>query len=173
MKKIKLLFGIVLATLSIGCEGPEGLPGRDGLDGQDGVDGARAEVYEQTLNFTFDAANNTWNSEVVSFDDALEGDVYLGFVSLENGLFTSLPASFFDEFGEFQYVYNHDFDTVQFQIIADNDIADLGTDFTQNVLTRIAIIPADLFSESGIDGSIDILSLMDKMNVTASDIILQ
>ncbi|MGD1945268.1 MAG: hypothetical protein ACFB0A_03110 [Croceivirga sp.] len=176
MKKIKVLFGIMLAVLAIGCEGPQGPPGPqgfDGLDGQDGQDAATAEVYEQVLNFTYDDETNTWGSEIVSFNGALESDVYIAYVSLDDGLFTSLPASLFDEFGEFQYVFDHDIDSVQFQIIGDNDLSDLNVSFTDNVVTRIAIIPANLFIDSNLDSKMDILSLMDKISVTEEDIISQ
>lgn len=176
MTRIKVLFGIIVAALAISCEGPTGPPGPPGFDGRDGVDGLdapRAEVYEQVLNFAYDPELNIWSSEVISFDGALAGDVYLGYVSLGDGLFTSLPASFFDEFGEFQYVFDHDFDSVQFQIIGDNDLSTLGIEFTDNVTTRIAIIPAVLFSESDLNSGLDIISLMQKMNINETDIILQ
>ncbi|MEM1259981.1 MAG: hypothetical protein AAGH81_15740 [Bacteroidota bacterium] len=176
MKKIKLLLGIVLVALTLGCEGsdgPPGPPGLDGLDGQDGEDALSAEVYEQTINFSFDSDINTWSSEIISFNGALDGDIYIGYVSLGDGLFTNLPASFFDEFGEFQYVFDHDFDSVQFQIIGDNDLSTLSVDFTDNVTTRIAIIPAELFLNYGLNNSLDIISLMQKMDINETDIILQ
>jgi hypothetical protein len=130
-------------------------------------------VYEQTLNFGYDAELNIWSSEIISFDGALASDVYIGYVSLGDGLFTSMPASFFDEFGEFQYVFDHDFESVQFQIIGDNDLSNLSIEFTDNITTRIAIIPAELFSESNLDSNMDILSLMQKMDLNETDIILQ
>lgn len=170
MQKIKLIFGAIGILLFMSCEGPQGPPGFDGLNG---LDAPRAEVYEQTLNFSYDTETNIWNSEIISFNDALQGDIYLGYVSLGDGLFTSLPASFFDEFGEFQYTFDHDFDTVQFQIIGDNDLSDLGIDFTDNVITRIAIIPADFFSQSNISIGMDINSLMQEINVSETDIIIQ
>ena len=166
MKKLKLILGSALIVLFMSCEGDQGPPGFDGIDGD-------AEVFEQTVNFTFDADTGVWNSEIVSFDGALEGDVYFGFVSLGDGLFTNLPASFFDEFGEFQYVFDHNFDTVQFQIIGDSDLSTLGPEFTNNVVTRIAVIPAELFADSNFSSQFDINSLMNELNLNESDIIIQ
>lgn len=167
MKKIKLLIGIIGLIAALSCEGPPGPPGLDGIDAP------RSEVYEQSVSFTYDPVDNVWNSDIVSFNNALSGDVYLGFVSLGDDIFTSLPASFFDEFGEFQYVYDHDFESVQFQIIGDNDLSNLSLDFTTNVITRIAIIPADLFAESNLDADIDMTSLMEQINLVETDIISQ
>ena len=167
MKKLKLILGTALIVLFMSCEGDQGPPGFDGEDA------LQAEVFEQTVNFTFDTESNTWNSEIVSFDGALEGDVYLGFVSLGTGIFTSLPASFFDDLGEFQYTFDHDFDTVQFQIIGDNDLSTLGTDFTDGVVTRIAVIPAELFADSNFNSELDINSLMQGLDLDESDIIVQ
>jgi hypothetical protein len=167
MRKIKFILGTISALFIMSCEGPQGPPGFDGIDA------LQAEVFEQTLTFTFDAESNTWNSETITFDGALSGDVYLGFVSLGNGVFTSLPASFFDEFGEYQYVFEHDFNNVQFQIIGDNDLSTLDASITNNILTRVAVIPADLFSSSNLVEGMDISSLMTNLNISENDIILQ
>lgn len=167
MRKIKFILSAIIVLSFMACEGPQGPSGLDGLDAP------KAEVYEQTLNFSYDAESNIWDSEVLSFDGALAGDIYLGYISLGDGLFTSLPASFFGEFGEFQYVFDHDFDTVQFQIIGDNDLSSLGLDFTNGVVTRIAIIPADLFASSNLTQQIDISSLMNNLNLNDDDIIIQ
>ena len=70
-------------------------------------------------------------------------------------------------------MYDHDFESVQFQIIGDNDLSNLSLDFTTNVITRIAIIPADLFAESNLDADIDMTSLMEQINLVETDIISQ
>ena len=170
MKKIQILLGIVVIAFAFGCEGPQGPPGRDGFDGEDAQ---RASVFEQTVTFAYDVDNNLWSSEVLSFGNTVNGDVFLAYVSLDDNLFTSLPASFFDEFGEFQYVFDHDMDSVQFQIIGDNDLSTLGVDFTDNVVTRVAIVPGDLVAEFNVNGDMDIISLMKQMNISETDIIFQ
>ncbi|BFP42396.1 hypothetical protein FGF1_32410 [Flavobacteriaceae bacterium GF1] len=176
MKKVKILLGIVVVAIALGCEGPQGPPGRDGVNGANGADGAdaeRASVFEQAVTFAYDVDNNLWSSEVLSFGNTSGGDVFLAYVSLDENLFTSLPASFFDEFGEFQYVFDHDADSVQFQIIGDNDLSDLGVEFTDNIVTRVAIIPGDLVAEFNVNGEMDIISLMKQMNISETDIIFQ
>ena len=167
MKKITIilsLFTLVLAS----CSGSDG---RDGIDGLDGLDAPKPTVFEDRANYTYDTNGNIWTSQIFSFNGSEPGDIYLAYISLNNdGIFTNMPTSIFDDQGEFQYVFDHDFDTVQMQIIGDSDLSGLDAASTTNVLVRVAIIPADLVSSFNQDDFANYDSLMSALNIQESDI---
>ena len=168
MQKIKLILGSFLVLFFISCEGPQGPPGFDGFDGEDAP---LPLVFEETANFTYIPEDNIWVSNTLSFDGVVNGDIFLVFISLSNDLFTPLPASIFDEFGEFQYVFDHDINTVELQIIGDSDLSGLDATSTQNLPTRVAIIPAELVSEFSAENLTSLDQIMSVSGLTQDDII--
>jgi len=168
MSKLRLLFGIFgIAAILLSCEGPEGPPGFDGLNG---ADAPLPQVFEEVVSFVFEADNNIWRSEVLTFDGTVNGDIFQVFISFDPGFYTPLPASVFDEFGEFQYVFDHDLDSVELQIIGDSDLSGLDATSTDNVPIRVAIIPAELNSEFVGLETMDFESLMSTLNLGTNDI---
>ena len=166
MKKFNLILGAFITLFLLACEGPQGPPGFDGIQGppgRDGLDAPLPSVFEENVNFTYDINNNVWISDIFSYTNIVDGDIFLVYISLADGLYTPLPASIFDEFGEFQYVFDHDINSVELQIIGDNDLSTLGSFNTQNIPTRVAIIPADLIS--GLSSK-DLMSLDKVMSIT-------
>ena len=170
MKKIKLILGALLVLIISSCDGPQGPPGFDGFDGMDGEDGLSASVFEENVSFTFFEDDNVWVSNTLTFDGVINGDVFLVFISLGDNLFTPLPASIFDEFGEFQYIFDHDIDSVQLQIIGDSDLSGLDAASTENILTRVAIIPAELVSEFNAENITSLEQIMSLSGLTNDDI---
>ncbi|WP_343486738.1 hypothetical protein [Allomuricauda sp. d1] len=166
-------FKTVLAALFIitafACEGPQGPPGPPGLDGLDGAD-TIATVFQESVSFEYLTEANTWVSDILSYDGVLEGDVFLVYISFGNDLYTPLPASVFDEFGEFQYVFDHDINTVELQIIGDSDLSGLDAASTQNIPVRVAIIPADFRSEFNAQDFISLEKVMDISGLDVNDI---
>ena len=164
MKKITFilsLFAVVLTSCS----------GSDGRDGLDGLDAPKPTVFEDRANYTYDANTNSWTSQLFTFNGSEAGDIYLAYISLNNdNLFTNMPTSIFDDQGEFQYVFDHDFDTVEMQIIGDSDLSGLDNASTKNGKVRIAIIPADLAKAFNKDDFANYDSLMAALNVQESDI---
>ena len=171
MSKLRLLFGIFgIAALILSCEGPQGPPGFDGLDGLDGLDAPIPQVFEEVVTFVYEAENNIWRSEVLTYEGTVNGDIFQVFISFDAGFFTPLPASVFDEFGEFQYVFDHDVNSVELQIIGDSDLSGLDAASTNNVPIRVAIIPAEL--RSGLVGleTMDFETLMSTLDLDGGDI---
>lgn len=168
MSKLRLLFGILgIAVFVLSCEGPEGPPGFDGLDG---LDAPIPQVFEEVVTFVYEAENNIWRSEVLTFEGTVNGDIFQVFISFDAGFYTPLPASVFDEFGEFQYVFDHDVNSVELQIIGDSDLSGLDAASTNNVPIRVAIIPAELRSELVGLESMDFQTLMSTLDLDGGDI---
>lgn len=150
MKKLLTLFSLfaIVLTACEGDPGPPGPPGADGLPGQDGIT-TIASVYEETADFIYDGTDNVWLSQEFGYDGVLDGDVILVYLDLGNGLWTNLPVSYFDDAGEFQYVYDFDYasGTALISIIGDSDLSTLDAFYTDGVPIRIAFIPAELFAK--------------------------
>ncbi|UII76337.1 hypothetical protein LV716_00675 [Flagellimonas sp. HMM57] len=171
MNKFNVLIGALLILFTVSCEGPEGPPGFDGRDGEDGLDAPLTEVFEETANFSYNAEGNIWRSNQLSYQILGNNDVvFLVYISLENGFYTPLPASVFDEFGEFQYIFDHTFDTVELQIIGDNDLSTLEAADTQNIPVRVVIIPADIIATMTAEQLSNINAMMNLKDVNIQDI---
>ena len=89
MKKIKLLFGIVIAALVVSCEGPAGPPGFDGLDGLDGLDGQDGinilgQAIEIEGTFSFDN-NYSIFYEFPQTVEVFESDLVLVYLTMGSG----------------------------------------------------------------------------------------
>lgn len=163
---MKKIFGLLtlLTLVFTACEGDPGPPGPAGPAGPETL----ATVFEETANFEYDAENNIWLSEIFEYNGTLDGDVFLVYLDLDNGLWTNLPASYFDDQGEFQYVFDHDISTVQVSIIGDSDLSTLSDFYISNVPIRVAIIPSDLISSY--ETAPDFQTLMGLLEISESDI---
>lgn len=176
MKKLLTLFTILAIGLTA-CEGPEGPPGPpgyDGIDGQDGADGVVVPtVYEETADFNFDADGNVWTSQEFGYNGVLDGDIIIVYLNLGDNLWTNLPVSYFDDQGEFQYVYDFDYvsGTALISIIGDSDLSTLDDFYTVGVPIRIALIPSDLISQFNKTPSLS--ELMNTLDIKESDIQLR
>ena len=51
MKRLGLLFGLIISVINLSCEGPTGPPGPPGLDGLDGIN-ILGQVYDIVVDFT-------------------------------------------------------------------------------------------------------------------------
>ncbi|WP_350287039.1 hypothetical protein [uncultured Croceitalea sp.] len=173
MNKIKSFFGIVFIALAFACEGPQGPSGFDGRDGEDGLDAPLTQVFQETVDFTYDIDNNIWRSNLLTYDGVVNGDVYLVYISFENGFYTPLPASVFDEFGEFQYIFDHDVTSVELQIIGDSDLSGLDLASTEGIPVRVVILPAELRAELSNVDVMNFESLMFKTGLDQGDIQLR
>ena len=162
MQKIKLILGTALVLFFMSCEGPEGPPG---------LDAELPAVFEENATFSYIAEDNIWVSNLLTFNGTFDGDIFLVFISLQDGLFTPLPASIFDEFGEFQYVFDYNIDSVELQIIGDSDLSGLDAASTVNIPTRVAIIPAELISEFSATDLLSVDQIMSIGGLSEDDII--
>ncbi|MEN1784846.1 MAG: hypothetical protein AAGF77_06855 [Bacteroidota bacterium] len=167
---MKLLLGIALATFLMACEGPEGIPGPPGLDGLDGLDAPLPSVFQENVSFSFDIDSNTWFSNTLSYTGVADGDIFLVYISLGGGLYTPLPASFFDEFGEYQYVFDHDINSVELQIIGDSDLGGLDLASTENLPVRVAIMPANLIGQFSDSDLLNLDTVLEISGMSTEDI---
>ncbi|MEO1010744.1 MAG: collagen-like protein [Bacteroidota bacterium] len=163
MKKAALVFGTLITLFFISCEGPQGPPGfdgRDGLNGLDGLDGEPgilAQVFEvDGVDFAYNPGANI-HETIITFGEhtdfeTLVGDAVLVYifdqvVEFEDGStedsWILIPQNFFLNEGIIQYVPSHTSADVNIFIEGEFDLSGLDTDFTQNQLFRIVILPRD------------------------------
>lgn len=181
MKKIKVLFGIILAALAISCEGPAGPPGPPGFDGRDGANGMDGQdaVFGTVLEIegSFSPTNNysifyefPQTVEVFESDAVL---VYLLWDQAENpdggdpiDIWRLLPQTRILDQGLLQYNYDHTFLDVTIFLESDFDLGTLLPGDTDNQIFRIAVVPASF----GTDASIDLTNLDSVMDAMKFDV---
>ena len=142
MKRILSLIS-VFALLLTSCEGPQGPPGFDGFDGQDGGL-IVSSAFE--IEIDFNAANDYSAIEAYGFD-VFPYDVTLVYILWdtidEQDIWRLLPQTV--EFEDGTLVYNYDFTQtdVSFFLEGTTDIDNLGSEWTQNQIFRVVVVPAD------------------------------
>jgi len=144
MKKIFLFLAVAVMALQ-GCDGPEGPAGPTGYS-------AEAQVYE-TIPIDFLTPSfgvfYTFPQAILASDHVL---VYR-LSAIDNGadVWRLLPQSFYFADGTFDFGYNYDF--TQFDVnlfIEGNDLSTLGTQFTQDQIFRIVVVPG-YFARSSVE----------------------
>lgn len=163
MKKIFGFLGIFALVLT-GCSG------EDGRDGLDGLNAKLPNVFEETVNFEYNVDDNNWISETLTYDNTVNGDIFLVYLNVGGDVFSPLPISFFDEEGTFQYEYNHNASSVQLTIEGNNDLSNLSANRTDNKLVRVAIIPAALAQDLSTEDLLSFNTVMNKLNLSEADI---
>ena len=163
MKKIFGFIGIFALVLS-GCSAEDG---RDGLDGQDAQ---LPNVFQETVTYEYNQVDNNWVSETLGYDGTVNGDIFLVYLSIGDGVYSPMPISFFDEQGTFQYEFNHDAASIQLTIEGNNDLSNLSANRTDNKLIRVAIIPAALSQDFSTEDLSSFDTVMSKLNLSDSDI---
>lgn len=145
MKKIaSLLF--VLAISLTACTGDQGPPGPPGPPGFDGADGGIVTASAFEIDVNFNAANNYSFTENYGFE-VLVSDVTLVYILWEtsNGvdIWRMLPQTV--RFDDGDLVYNFDFTQtdVRFFLDGTTDFSKLSSDWTQNQVFRVVVVPAD------------------------------
>lgn len=176
MNRIKMIFGIVIAALTLSCEGPPGFDGRDGLDGLDGLDGVNILGKVVEVEGTFEAANDysiffEFPQEVEVFESDLVL-VYLLFEQTDDpdggepiDVWRLLPQTRILDQGLLQYNYDHSFLDVTIFLESDFDLSTLPAGDTDNQIFRIAVVPA----EFGTDSNIDTTNLTSVMSALQTD----
>ncbi len=140
MKKFLSLFVTVL--LFISCEGPAGPPGPPGLPGEEVI--FLASAFEIEVDFT--AQNGYSIVEPYGFE-VFPSDVTLVYIQWDSAggqpIWRLLPQIV--EFQEGQLQYNFDFTRDDVSIFLDGtiDFGLLGSEWTQNQVFRVVVIPAD------------------------------
>lgn len=168
MKNIFLFLAFSSTILLSSCTGDRGPAGQDG-----GV--YLGQVFEKTVNFQFDAVNNSFYTSPTSFPVTVyESDAILvyRFVTADNGkdVWTQLPQSIFyySEDGTsdvFQFNFNHTFVDVQFTLEGNFDLSTVGTAYTDNQTFRVAVVPSEYANSD-----LSMEDLMYIMNVEESEV---
>ncbi len=162
MKKLSLLFTLCAFVLLSSCEGPQGPPGANGYDNL-------AQVFEATANFN---PGNSY-SRLVTFPSDIvvyESDIVLVYlleevVDGEIDVWSQLPQTYFLDQGTLLYTFDHTFLDVNIFLDANFNLNTLGSDYTDNQIFRIAILPAE-YANSNL--SMD--ELMSNIQIETSDI---
>jgi len=163
MKKLSLflLFSVVLF---ISCEGPQGPPGFDGFDGFDGADGLIGTIFEVEATFAPDGYEYLVDIPVAIevFDTDIVMAYVLSGVDNDVDIWEPLPQTLFFGNEILLYGFDHTLTDVRFFLDGTIDLNSLDALFTDNIVFRVAVIPA-AFAES-IDVS-NINEVMDAMQL--------
>ena len=152
---LSLLF--ISTLLFTSCEGVQGPPGFDGVDG---LDGGLIVSSAFEIEVDFNLANNYEIIEPYGFD-VFEYDVTLVYVLWETAdgqdIWRLVPQSV--EFIDGTLTYNYDFTQNDVRVFLDGttDFNLLSSEWTQNQIFRVVVIPAD--NVDGLDFS-DINAVM-------------
>lgn len=189
MKKTTLVLGAFLTLFFVACEGPAGPPGLDGFDGQDGQPGLdgepgiEAQVFEvEGVNFDYSAADNLFETILVFEDftsfEVLKEDAILvyrfdGLVDFQDGSSEDswglIPQNFFLAEGTMQYVPSHTLLDVSILIDGNFDLSTLSTDFTDDQIFRVVIIPGVVAESAKVDQS-NISAVMSSLGLEEKDV---
>ncbi|PHS64123.1 MAG: hypothetical protein COB12_08285 [Flavobacterium sp.] len=161
MKNLFLLLAISFTFLISSCEGPQGPPGPPG-------DSLLGKVFEANITFTI---GNDF-SRLIEFPDDIivyESDVVLVYLleDVVNGVdvWSQLPQTYFLEQGTLLYTFDHTFLDVNIFLDANFNLNSLVSDFTDDQVFRIAVLPAEY---ANADLSMD--ELMSNFQIETSDI---
>ncbi|MCF6222769.1 MAG: collagen-like protein [Flavobacteriaceae bacterium] len=149
MKKLITLLTIS-SILFISCQGEMGPPGRDG---QDGVN-ILGQVFETVVSF--DTSNDfEVLVEIPNQIEVFDSDVLLGYilVGVDNGvdIWEPLPQTLFLGSDSLIYGFNYTFADVVFFMDATFPLEELDSDFTQDIVFRVAVIPADIAKDINVN----------------------
>ena len=168
MKKLFTLFiaiggSVLISTFLSSCEGPAGPPGPIGPPGPAGADGLIGSVFEAEIDFT---SGNDY-SGIVAFPgsiDVYDSDVVVAYIlsAVDNGtdIWEPLPQTLFLGNDILLYGYDHTSSDIRFFLDGTVNLDDLGGFYTDGVIFRIAIIPADFAGEIDVNNLEDVLSAM-------------
>jgi len=173
MKKITTLLSL-LVVLFISCEGEPGPPGFDGFDGidgqngQDGADGLIGSIFEANITFT---PENDFQ-EVVDIPASInifDNDVVIAYILTgeDNGndIWEPLPQTLF--FGSDILLYGYDYTITNIRFLLDGtiDFNSLEPLYTDNVIFRIAVIPAEAATKIDTSNFNEVMSTLNVKNI--------
>jgi len=162
MKNLLLLLAISTTLIFSSCEGPSGPPGPPG-------DTLLGLVFEANINFN----EGNGYSRLVTFPSNVtvyESDVVLvylleGVTDGDIDIWSQLPQTYFLNQGTLLYTFDHTFLDVNIFLDANFNLNTLGSDFTNNQIFRIAILPAEYAS-----ANLTMDELMSNLQIDTTDI---
>ena len=159
MKKLFTPLALFFTIFITSCTGPAGPPGYDNL----------GKVFETTINFnqgngyarlvTFPSDIVVYESDVVMvymLEEVVDGDI---------DVWSQLPQTYFLNQGTLLYTFDHTFLDVNIFLDANFNLNTLGSNYTDNQVFRIAILPAEYGTSN-----LSMNELMNNLNIEDSDI---
>lgn len=145
MKKLLILF-LAIPLFLVSCVSEPGPPGPPGQDGLDGIN-ILGQIFEVTVDFN---SNDNFSvvvdipSEIEVFDTDIVMTYVLTDVIDGVDVWEPLPQTLF--FGDeiLLYGYNYTFFDVELFLDGTVDLNSLPSEFTQDIVFRVAVIPADM-----------------------------
>ena len=151
MKNISIVILLFVGILT-SCEGdigPQGPPGYDGFDGADGADGLIGSIFEVEADFTPDSYE--FFVDIPASIEVYDTDVVMAYIlsGVDNDvdIWEPLPQTLFFGNEILLYGYDYTFFDVRFFLDGTINLNSLDPLYTDNIIFRIAVIPAD-FAES-------------------------
>jgi hypothetical protein len=151
MKNISIVVLLFVGILT-SCEGdigPQGPPGYDGFDGADGADGLIGSIFEVEADFTPDSYE--FFVDIPASIEVYDTDVVMAYIlsGVDNDvdIWEPLPQTLFFGNEILLYGYDYTFFDVRFFLDGTINLNSLDPLYTDNIIFRIAVIPAD-FAES-------------------------
>ena len=178
MKKLGLVFALIVSLIIVSCEGPTGPPGPPGVDGQDGVN-ILGQVYDIQWDFTPGNGYSIFSEFAIDAPsvEVFETDVVLVYILWEQAddpsgpidIWRLLPQTRLLDQGILQYNYDYTFLDVSIFLETEFDPSLLSPGDTDNQIFRIAILPADGAGKTKLDTS-DMQAVLDHLGVEESEI---
>ena len=81
-----------------------------------------------------------------------------------------IPQNFFLNDGTIQYVYNHTASDVEIIIEGNFDLSNLSTDYTNNQIFRVVVVPSNYLASHNELDITNYNSVMKELNIKTSDI---
>lgn len=145
MRIISTLF-LLMTFLLISCEGSVGPPGPPGIPGEDGINGILGQVIEARVDFN---QNNGYEFfvDIPSDIEVYDSDIIMAYilVAVENDvdIWEPLPQTLFFGNDILLYGFDHTMFDVRFFMDGTVNFGLLDPYYTDDIIFRIAIIPAD------------------------------
>lgn len=162
---ILVLLFVGLLTSCIGDIGPQGPPGFDGLDGLDGADGLIGSIFEVEATFT-EADSFEFFADIPTSIDIFDTDVVIAYAlsGTDNGvdIWEPLPQTIFIDNDILLYAYDFTVNDIRFFLDGSIDLSTLDALYTDNILFRVAVIPADFAASIN---TADINEVMSALNI--------
>ena len=162
MKKISILVLLFVGILTScgGDIGPQGPPGFDGFDGIDGADGLIGSIFEVEADFTPDGYE--FFVDIPASIEVFDTDVVMAYIlsGVDNDvdIWEPLPQTLFFGNEILLYGYDYTFFDVRFFLDGTIDLNSLDPLYTDNIIFRVAVIPADFAA------SIDVSNINEVMD---------
>ena len=163
MKKLSTLV-VLLAVLLTSCQGDMGPPGPPGYDGLDGADGLIGSIFEVEADFNPDGYE--FFVDIPSSIEVFDTDIVMVYIlsGVDNNvdIWEPLPQTLFFGNDILLYGYDYTYFDVRFFLDGTIDLNSLDPLYTDNVLFRVAVIPADF---AGSINTLNFDEVMAAMNV--------